>query len=163
MTEIFRRRLIPNECIRLDGDRILYRDDELLLTHWNTLHPKADFSWGISCYALKEGHKISKFFRENNSLAYIYCDIIDTVYDAMRDSYVFTDLLADVIIENDNRIRVVDIDELADAFEQNIISSDMLTVSLRRLDALLSLAYSGAIGRYIDIINRYIPQCQRKS
>lgn len=156
MTELFRKRLIPDECIHLDGDRILYHDDGVIITRWETLHPKDTFAWGISCYVPGSGYKISKFFKSDNSPAYIYCDIIDTYYDAVKDSYIFTDLLADVIIENDGRIRVVDIDELADAFDGGIISHELLSLALRRLDSLLSLAYSGDISRYTKLIDKYV-------
>lgn len=156
MAELFRKRLIPDECIHLDGDRILYHDDDVIITRWETLHPKDAFAWGISCYVPGSGYKISKFFKSDNSLAYIYCDIINTYYDADKDSYIFTDLLADVIIENDGRIRVVDIDELADAFDGGIISHELLSLALRRLDSLLSLAYSGDISRYTKLIDKYV-------
>lgn len=156
MAELFRKRLIPSECIRLDGDKILFRSNDIIITKWNTLHPKDSFAWGISCYVLKAGYKISKFFKSDNSLAYIYCDIIDTDYDESSDTFIFTDLLADVIIENDGRILVVDIDELADAYERGIISHELLPLALRRLDALLNLAYSGQICQYTGLIDEYL-------
>lgn len=156
MPELFRKRLIPNECIRLEGDKILFCSDDIIITQWTTIHPKESFAWGISCYVLQSGYKISKFFKADNSLAYIYCDIIDTVYDKSSDSFIFTDLLADVIIENDGRVLVVDIDELADAYDDGIITHDLLSLALRRLNSLLMIAYNGEIKQYTDLIDRYL-------
>ena len=113
MPALYRKRLIPSECIHLKDDIIVSCSDDYIITRWNTLHPKEDFSHGISYYAINKGWKISKFYKKDNTLAYIYCDIIDTHYDKNTDSYTFTDLLADVIIENNGLVRVVDLDELA--------------------------------------------------
>ena len=114
MPELYRKRLIPSECIHLKNDTIVSISDGHIITRWKTLHPKEEFSYGISYYVVKHGWKISKFYKENGTLAYIYCDIIDTSYDKNTDTYIFTDLLADVIIENDGFVRVVDLDELAE-------------------------------------------------
>ena len=121
MPELYRKRLIPSECIHLKNDTIVSISDGHIITRWKTLHPKEEFSYGISYYVVKHGWKISKFYKENGTLAYIYCDIIDTSYDKNTDTYIFTDLLADVIIENDGFVRVVDLDELADACRMSII------------------------------------------
>ena len=129
--------------------------DGHIITRWKTLHPKEEFSYGISYYVVKHGWKISKFYKENGTLAYIYCDIIDTSYDKNTDTYIFTDLLADVIIENDGFVRVVDLDELADACRMSIISNDMLVTSLHRLNALLSIIYNGDFKDYLDELERY--------
>lgn len=155
MTELYRKRLIPQECIRLDKDLILYRDERLLITRWDTLRPKKNFTWGISCYVLDKGYKISKFFREDNTLAYIYCDIINVEYDAAKDAYIFTDLLADVIIEN-NTVRVVDLDELAEALDEGLLSPELLSMALRRLDALLFIVHSDDFRLYLDKIDAYV-------
>lgn len=37
---LYRKRLIPSECIRLDSDEILQRSDRLLVTRWKTIRPK---------------------------------------------------------------------------------------------------------------------------
>lgn len=42
-------------------------------------------------------------------------------------------------------IKVVDLDELADAVEQKLITTEQLLDSLRKLDALLRLIYDGAL------------------
>lgn len=149
MANLFRRRLIPNECIHLKDDRIIYSAPGEIVTKWNTLHPKAEFSHGVSVYCIKEGWKISRFFNSADELCYIYCDIIDTSYDEEKDEYVFTDLLADVIIENDGFVRVVDLDELADACTGKIISSELLALALHRLNNLLTAIYNGSFKEYL--------------
>ena len=156
MTQLFRKRLIPDECIPLDQDRILYQDESKLISGWKTLHPKAAFASGFSYYVMNHGWKISKFFTQEHKLAYIYCDIIDVAHDAVLDKLVFTDLLADVIIENDGRVRVVDLDELADACQQQIISNDLLIIALHRLNDLLAIIDNGSFQQYISELDAYI-------
>ena len=88
---------------------------------------------------LKKGYKISKFYRADHSLLYWYCDIIRHSYDPATDTYIFTDLLADVIVYPDGRVRVVDLDEIADALEQNRITVADAQEALRKLDSLLKV------------------------
>ena len=155
MATLYRKRLIPDECVNVKDDNIIFLDDDTIVTSWNTFRPKAEFTHGTSYYVIKEGFKISKFYKQDNSLAYIYCDIIDTSYDKASDTYVFTDLLADVIIENSGFVRVVDLDELADACSGGLISNDMLVSSLHKLNNLLSTIYGGTFSQYIDVLERY--------
>ena len=58
---LYRKRLIPDECILLKDDILLYRDEDILVTKWNTIRPKKDLHHGMSCYFLKKGIKVSKF------------------------------------------------------------------------------------------------------
>ena len=109
------------------------------------LHPKAAFSHGVSCYYLKEGYKVSKFFNEKNELVYYYCDIIQAVYQAEEDAYIFHDLLADVIIYENGFVKVVDLAEIADALEQGLITERKAKLALRRLDTLLEKIYNGEL------------------
>ncbi|MDE6974158.1 MAG: hypothetical protein K2P38_13910 [Lachnospiraceae bacterium] len=37
---LYRRRIIPDECVMLKDDIILYCSRERIVTSWNTLHPK---------------------------------------------------------------------------------------------------------------------------
>lgn len=37
---LYRRRIIPEECILLKDDVILSCDEERIITSWNALHPK---------------------------------------------------------------------------------------------------------------------------
>lgn len=155
MAVLYRKRLIPNEMIELKEDKIAFRDENYVITQWNTLHPKSEFSHGVSIYCIQEGWKISRFFDNNNQQIYIYCDIIDTSYDASCDTYIFTDLLADVIIENSGFVRVVDLDELADAHKQGSITNDMLVSALYKLNTLLSLIYNNHIQPFINRLEQH--------
>ena len=159
MSDLYRRRLIPDECLHLKNDHIIHISKDIIVTKWNTIHPKAEFSHGISMYCLNEGWKISKFFTSENKLKYIYCDIIDTDYNSLKDEYIFTDLLADVIIENSGFVKVVDLDELADACSNELISTSLLTASLHRLNNLLSIIYDGSFKDYIYKLESNIDDC----
>lgn len=142
--KLYRNRLIPKESVLLDRDRILYRSSELLITQWETLKPKVSFTNGYSCYYLRSGYKISRFYMGEQFL-YWYCDIIDTVYHEQNDTYLFTDLLADVIILPDGKVRVLDLDELADAHRQGLLSTSLLHQALYRLNSLLTIIYSSRL------------------
>ena len=48
--------------------------------------------------------KISKFLNKKKELVYYYCDIIETAYLKAENAYIFTDLLADVIIHPDGAV-----------------------------------------------------------
>lgn len=143
------------ECVELKDDVIVYQDADRIVTIWNTLKPKKEFSHGISYYVMNEGIKVSKFYRDDNSLTYIYVDIIDTEYNKEEDKFIFTDLIADVIVNEDGNYRVVDLDELADAFKSDIISKDYLVASLNRLNNLLLSIYSGSFKEYVKFIERF--------
>ena len=149
---LYRRRIIPDECVMLKDDIILYCSRERIVTSWNTLHPKKDLHHGMSCYFLQEGFKVSKFCHEDDSLLYWYCDIVDFNYHPGDNSLIVTDLLADVIIYPDGFVKVVDLDELVAALESRSISFDTLKSSLMRLDKLLNLIYSNQF----DTLKAYI-------
>lgn len=162
---LFRKRLIPDECICLKDDEIVYLSEEnqVMVTKWHALKPRNDLHHGYSAYFWNEGFKLSKFYQEDGSLLYWYCDIIDVEYPAnvpsdsgSSSSFIATDLLADVIIYPDGFVKVVDLDELALAFEQGILSSELLKTSLHRLDHLLNLAYSGELLKY----QQCLEQCE---
>lgn len=140
---LYRKRLIPDECVLLKDDTVLYRDDQIIVTGWNSLKPRRDLHHGYSCYYLSEGIKVSRFYQEDNSLIYWYCDIVDYAYDKDSDTYVVTDLLADVIVYPDGFVKVVDLDELVTARRSNILSAHMLDTALLRLDHLLRIIYRG--------------------
>ena len=156
MSTLYRKRLIPDECICLNNDNIIVQNNTQIITIWKTLHPKTEFAKGISYYVIDKGWKISKFYSEQDELVYIYCDLIDTFYDENTDSYTFTDLLADVIVENNGDVKVIDLDELATALKSDIISSHMIVTALNRLDALLKIIYSGELQEYINILDQYL-------
>lgn len=156
---LYRKRLIPDECIRLDQDLVLFRDDQVIITSWNTIRPKKTLHHGLSCYFLKEGVKVSKFYDQQGRLISWYCDIVSHTYDPVTDTYIFTDLLADVIVYPDGVCRVVDLDELADAFADGLLSSQMLQAALRQLDWLLGLIYHGGFSRLQSYIERQEEVC----
>lgn len=151
--QLYRKRIIPEECILLEDDVLLYQDPEVIVTKWNTLHPKKTLHHGCSCYFLERGFKVSKFYDHDGNLISWYCDIIKYDYDAASNTYIFTDLLVDIIVYPDNSVRVVDLDELADAARDGLISSEDLQLALRRSDKLLALIYKGAfekLKKYIE-------------
>lgn len=152
---LYRRRLIPDEIVHLKDDVILYYDDTVIITKWKTIKPRKDMDHGFSAYLLKEGIKVSKFYRADNSLLYWYCDIVDYAYDAETNSYTSTDLLTDVVLYPDGQIRVLDLDELAEASVKDMITKDQLHSALVRTDMLLTTMYSGEFKRYMDLINKY--------
>ena len=151
---LLRKRYIPNETVELKDDVILKQTDEVIVTKWNVLRPRKDFTHGYSVYYLKEGYKISKFLNAQNQLVYYYCDIIDVAYDPEKDTFLFTDLLADVIVYENGFVKVVDLAELAQAQESGWISSETLNQALRILDRLLGEIYEGnlqdMVGEYFD-------------
>ncbi len=155
---LYRKRLIPNECILLKDDILLYRDEDILVTKWNTIRPKKDLHHGMSCYFLKKGIKVSKFCDEADRLLYWYCDIISHTWDPETDTYVFTDLLADVLVYPDGFVKVLDLDELADATAEGLLTEVQLEKSLRRTNWLLELIYSGRFGELQKYITDYCSQ-----
>lgn len=150
---LYRKRIIPEECIPLKDDEILFADEHRIVTRWKTLHPKEQFDHGISCYYLDEGFKVSKFLKSDNSLLYYYCDIISFSYDKDSNSYVFTDLLADVLIYPDGHVEVVDVGEIADALEDGTLKQEEMIPALRSLDKLLGIIYSGSFSALSGVID----------
>lgn len=155
VSKLYRRRLIPSECILLKDDIILEQNDEIIVTKWNTLNPKSAFSHGCSCYFLKEGFKVSKMYREDGSLLYYYCDIIEHTCNPEEASLTVTDLLADVILYPDGRMKVVDLDELAEAMERSLITKEQMISCLHSLDHLLSLIYRNKFDKLLARLNAF--------
>ncbi len=132
---LYRKRFIPEEVVPLKDDEILFADETKIITKWKTLKPRPDFAWGISCYDLQNSYKISRFLDHNNHLVYYYCDIIE--WEKTEDGYLFSDLLADVIIYPNGVVRVVDLAEIADALDEKKITEAQAKKALRILDGLL--------------------------
>lgn len=147
--KLYRQRFIPQEKILLKDDIIVSHTEDILITSWKTLNPKTSFSHGASCYFLKEGIKVSKFYRADGTLLYYYCDIIETQYDATDNALTVIDLLADVVIYPDSSFLVLDLDELAQAQEQGLIDIAQMRSALRKLNRLLTAIQSG---HFIDFI-----------
>lgn len=156
---IYRKRLIPDECIPLKNDILLYGDDSILITKWNTLKPRSDFHHGYSCYYLKEGCKVSRFYKEDGTLLYWYCDIITHTVENEND-LIITDLLADVIIYPDGFVQVLDLDELCTAKEKGLITENQFFLSIKQLGNLLDIIYSGHLEQFaaplLDVIQNNI-------
>lgn len=158
---IYRKRLIPNECIPLKNDIILHADDLLLITKWNTLKPRSDFHHGYSCYYLNKGYKISRFYKEDGSLLYWYCDIITHEVKNEND-LIITDLLADVIIYPDGFVQVLDLDELCDAKAQELITEEQFFLAVKQLGTLLDIVYSGHLEQFAQPLINVIAQDDSK-
>lgn len=152
--QIYRKRLIPTECILLKDDIIVEQNETVIITKWKTLNPKTSFSHGCSCYFLKEGIKVSKFYRHDNSLLYWYCDVVSYDYNEAENTLLVTDLLADVIIHPDGTVQVVDLDELAEAFDDGLITGEQLSTCLRQLNNLLTIVYRDKFDRLQDHLEK---------
>ena len=152
--KLYRRRFIPNELKLLTDDKILHIDDNLIITSWTTLKPRSDFASGISAYYRKEGFKISRHYGADGTFTRWYCDIVTESQSG--NEITFSDLLIDVVIFPDGTVRVVDLDEAADALEQKLITSDMLMQALRSTDKLLSYIHHGKFSELTKCMAEYI-------
>lgn len=153
---LYRKRLIPEECVLLKDDVILSCNEDIIVTKWNALKPKKDLHHGYSCYFLKEGCKVSKFYRNDNSLLYWYCDIVDYEYQKEDNRLIVTDLLADVLIYPDGFVKVVDINEMVICLNEQKISLEQLKRSLTQLDKLLQIIYDGQF----ETLTRHITELE---
>lgn len=153
--KLYRQRFIPQEKILLKDDLIVSHTKDLLITSWKTLNPKISFSHGASCYYLKEGIKVSKFYRSDGTLLYYYCDIIETQYDEADNSLTVIDLLADVIIYPDSTVHVLDLDELARAQEQGLIDIARMRSALYKLNRLLTAIQGGHFKEFITPLEQH--------
>ena len=155
---LYRRRIIPPECVLLKDDIVLYYDENKIITKWNALHPKPGLHHvhhGFSCYFLRDGFKISKFYRADNTLLYHYCDIITSEYDTAKNELTVTDLLADVVVYPDSFIKVIDLDEFVTALEAGTLTLPNLKQALLSLDKLLLLIYAGKLDTLTADIERF--------
>lgn len=141
---VFRRRYIPYEIVDISGDELLFRSEELLITRWSAIKPRADFARGISYTFLKGGFKIGRFYDSSGKFLYWYCDIIDVDYDAGKDMYTLVDLLVDIKVMPDGLVKVLDADELAEAMEEGLVTGEQASRALRKLDQVLKMIYSDA-------------------
>ncbi len=139
MPTLYRRRFIPSELIELKDDVILVYDKDLIITRWVTLHPRRDIARGVSAFYLDKGFKVSKIYDNKDNVVYWYCDIIQPKIDNGKNTVIIEDLLIDVLLYNDGTMRIVDLDELADALELRLISQEEATYALRTLHHLLQI------------------------
>ncbi len=152
--QLYRRRFIPDELKLLANDKILYLDDDLIITSWTTLKPRSDFASGISAYYRREGFKISRHYGADGKFTRWYCDIIAESING--NDIIFSDLLIDVVIFPDGTVRVVDLDEAADALEQGLITAPMLMQALRSADKLLTYIHQNKFSELTNCMTDYI-------
>ena len=152
---LYRKRMIPEECVLLKDDKVLELTDDIIITKWNTLKPKRELHHGFSCYFLKHGFKVSKFYRAYNSLMYWYCDIVDYDFQEDTNSLIVTDLLADVVVYPDGFTKVLDLDELALAAERQLCDSSKITLALRHVDSLLRIIYEDKFDTLTSYIDKW--------
>ncbi len=151
---LYRRRFIPNELIQLKDDIILVMEKDLIITKWVTLHPRKDIARGISAFYLDKGIKVSKIFDKQDQLVYWYCDIIQTKTENEKNTVIIEDLLIDVILDNDGNVRIMDLDELADALDQQLITQQEATYALRTLHYLLNIISNNQFNLLQDPVNQ---------
>lgn len=151
---LYRKRYIPNEIIHLKDDNIIMQSEDLILTQWNTLKPRADISRGISAYFMNKGYKISKIYNNSNQVVYWYCDIIKVNISDDSSSIVFEDLLADVIVYENGFVKVLDTGEVAEALKKKYINVETAIMALSTLDQLLQIIYSGQFDTLQSYINK---------
>lgn len=151
---LFRKRFIPNDFVHLKDDIILATDDNLIITKWRPLRPKKNMSGGVSAYYLNHGIKVSKIYDKNEKFLYWYCDIVQYKPGPNPNSLIFEDLLIDVVVFEDGSIRILDIDELADALKFHLITEKEAEKALRILDFLLKLIYQDGFSELQNPINK---------
>lgn len=152
---LYRKRYEPEETICLKDDELLFHDDRLIVTRWNSLKPRADIARGISAYFLEDHIKVSKVLDADDNLVYWYCDIIQTDYDSETNAYTFTDLLIDVLVYADGSCHVVDLDELGDVLENEAITKEQAILALRAANKLLCRIYENDFERFQNIVEAY--------
>ena len=153
MLKIYRKRYLPEELLWLKDDKILRADNDVIITEWTSLKPRIDFSCGISCYFLHNNYKISKFFDNQGTFLFYYCDIVKAEIE--QSNYVFCDLLVDIILYPDNTTKVLDLNELACAFDKKLISAADLSLALSTADTLLAAIYSGKFSEIAAILDEF--------
>lgn len=152
--KLYRKRFIPAETKPLKDDKILYFDENLIITSWECFNPREDFASGISAFYRKEGFKISRHFAMDGTFTRWYCDIISE--SANGNEIILSDLLIDVIIYPDGTVQVVDLDEAADAVEQGFMTKELLVQALRITNHLLNYIYQGKLEELTHCIMKYI-------
>ena len=146
---LYRKRIIPAEYYALSDDIILSCNEDMIITSWKAFHTKSYLSYGYSCYYLKRGIKMSKFYRPDHTFSRWYFDIVSYECDPESNSITAVDLLADVVVMPDGAIKVVDLDELSIAIEKGLITPSQARQCLQSLDSLLRELYSHGVSRLI--------------
>ncbi|MFQ9150247.1 MAG: DUF402 domain-containing protein [Blautia sp.] len=152
---LYRKRLIPEECILLKDDELLYRDEKRSSPDGIPYGRKKTCTMVFPAIFLTKASKSASFIKADGSLICWYCDIVTHSYDKATDTYVFTDLLADVLVYPDGRVKVVDLDELSEANETGLLNLENLHKALRTTNALLTEIYAGRFEVFTAPINAY--------
>ncbi len=150
---LYRRRFIPDELIHLKDDIIMVMEPNLIITKWNTLHPRKDIARGISAFYLDKGFKVSKVFNKQGEIVYWYCDIIQTKKEDEKNTVIIEDLLIDLILYEDGSMRIMDLNELAEALERKLITQEEATYALHTVNSLLQIIYEGNFHSLQEPIN----------
>lgn len=157
--QLFRKRHIPEECVPLKNDTVLFWDDSRMVTSWNVLKPRSDFASGISLFDFEKHWKITRVAKADGSLYHWYCDImrvhISEDKEANTTTCLMEDLLIDIVIEPDGSVHVLDLDEAAEAFEKGLITGTDLTLALHAADTLLRIIRTGEFAEYQKIVETY--------
>ena len=153
---LYRKRIIPDECIKLKDDAILYHDSSMIVTSWRAFSQKDYLSYGYSCYFIENGIKLSKFYKSDDTFSRWYFDIVSYQDGPIANSIMVVDLLADVIVYPDGLIKVVDLDELAEALSKNLITSRQMNECLNNLNKLLTKLYAGKLPELIMPLEKHI-------
>ena len=151
--KMYRKRFIPNEIVDISGDKVLEKNENIIVTEWNPIKPRGDIGRGISYTFLRRGYKISKIFDTKNNFIYWYCDVLEHTYDKEKDEYVFTDLLADVKVYPDGEVEVLDFAELASAHRENIITGKQLLKAIKSINMLIEMIQNESFPP--EICNKY--------
>ena len=153
--DLYRKRYIPNQTNDLKDDIVYLCTPERIVTGWKTIRPRADISRGLSLYCMDEGWKISKMFHADGHLVYWYIDIIEPEVLKEANKIIFHDLLLDVIVYPDGTVRLLDLDELADALERGLITQALALKALRRADKLLNVIRKGGLKPLQEFLEQY--------
>ena len=148
---VIRKRYIPDEVITLNHDTIYYVSDDLIISGWKAIRLRPDISGGFSAYYPKLGIKTSKLFDGDENLLYWYNDISELNFNG--NDINFTDLLLDLIVFPDNSIKILDLDEFAEAIEKNYITKEQEIKALRSFHTLLDYIYNNDYSKLQEPIN----------
>lgn len=151
---LYRKRYFPEEIIYLKDDIILYAEKNLIISKWKTLKPRNDIAGGISAYVIDKNIKISRIFDANQNFVHWYCDIITTTCQ-QESTYIFTDLLIDIIIDPDGIVHVVDMDELGDYIKNGTIDPNTACLALHAANDLLLSITNGEFKQYQKLLMSY--------
>lgn len=148
---VIRKRYIPDEVITLNHDTIYYVSDDLVISGWKAIRLRPDISGGFSAYYPKLGIKTSKLFDGDGNLLYWYNDISELNFNG--NDINFTDLLIDLIVFPDNSIKILDLDEFAEAIEKNYITKEQEIRALNSFHTLLDYIYNNDYSKLQEPIN----------